>query len=81
MEELTGNDYKNWLSEIKLKLRSSQIKVSIAVNSTLIEFYWDLGRVITEKQIAVTWGDSILKQLSHDLKGEFPEMTGLSERI
>ncbi len=80
MEELIGTDYKNWLSEIKSKLRSSQIKASIAVNSALIEFYWDLGRIISQKQVTANWGDSILKQLSHDLKGEFPEMTGLSER-
>jgi predicted nuclease of restriction endonuclease-like (RecB) superfamily len=80
MEELTGSDYKNWLSEIKLKLRSSQIKASITVNSALIEFYWYLGRIIIEKQVTAAWGDSILKRLSHDLKSEFPEMTGLSER-
>ncbi|RYE22667.1 MAG: DUF1016 domain-containing protein [Sphingobacteriaceae bacterium] len=80
MEELIGTDYKNWLSEIKSKLRFSQIKASIAVNGALIEFYWDLGRIITEKQVTANWGDGILKQLSHDLKGEFPEMTGLSER-
>jgi predicted nuclease of restriction endonuclease-like (RecB) superfamily len=80
MEELIGTDYKNWLSEIKSKLRASQIKASVAVNNALIEFYWDLGRIITQKQVTANWGDGILKQLSHDPKGEFPEMTGLSER-
>lgn len=80
MDELIGSDYISWLSEIKSKLKSSQIKASIAVNSTLIEFYWDLGKMITQKQATANWGDSVLRQLSRDLKEEFSGMTGLSER-
>lgn len=80
MDELIGPDYISWLTEIKSKLKSSQIKASIAVNSTLIEFYWDLGEMITQKQVTANWGDSVLSQLSRDLKEEFPRMTGLSER-
>jgi len=80
MDELIGLDYVNWLSEIKAKLMSSQTKASLAVNSALIEFYWDLGKMITQKQTIANWGDSVLRQLSQDLKQEFPDMTGLSER-
>lgn len=80
MEELIGTDYKDWLIEIKLKIRSGQIKAAIAVNSVLIQFYWDLGKMITEKQTQTQWGDGLLMQLSHDLKSEFPEMKGLSSR-
>ncbi len=80
MEELIGTDYKAWLIEIKLKVRSGQIKAAIAVNSVLIQFYWDLGKSITEKQTQTQWGDGLLMQLSHDLKIEFPEMKGLSYR-
>ncbi|WP_299291330.1 PDDEXK nuclease domain-containing protein [uncultured Mucilaginibacter sp.] len=80
MEELINADYKDWLVEIKSKIRSSQIKAAIAVNSALIQFYWDLGKMITEKQAQTQWGDGLLMQLSHDLKREFPEMKGLSYR-
>lgn len=37
-------EYKDWLIELKSKIRSSQIKAAIAVNTALIEFYWELGK-------------------------------------
>lgn len=35
-------EYKNWLNELKSKIRSAQVKAAIAVNSALIGFYWEL---------------------------------------
>ena len=37
-------EYFNWLQALKHKIRSTQIKAAIAVNSALIEFYWELGK-------------------------------------
>jgi len=36
-------DYKEWLTNLKTKFQQTQIKASIAVNSSLLEFYWELG--------------------------------------
>jgi predicted nuclease of restriction endonuclease-like (RecB) superfamily len=69
--------YKDWLIELKSKIRSVQIKAAIAVNSKLIEFYFDLRKIICEKQSA--WGTKFLSQLSSDLRSEFPDMEGFSE--
>lgn len=74
------HDYRIWISELKLKIRSTQIKAAIAVNTTLIEFYWELGKMIVEKQQQSSWGDKLLEQISKDLKEEFPDMQGLSVR-
>ncbi len=68
--------YKQWLTELKGKIRSAQIKAAIAVNSVLIQFYWELGKMITEKQ--TEWGSKFLETLSKDLREEFPEMQGFS---
>lgn len=70
--------YKEWLIELKGKVRSSQIKASIAVNSALIEFYWDLGMMISEKESL--WGDKLIEQVAQDLQREFPNVKGLSRR-
>ena len=75
---LQNTDYKDWLVELKSKIRSVQLKAAVAVNSALIEFYWDLGKMITEKQSV--WGSQFLEKLSIDLKSEFPNMEGLSVR-
>lgn len=74
--ELTNTEYKNWLVELKSKIRSSQIKAAIAVNSELIAFYWELGKMINEQQTA--WGSKFLETVSKDLQDEFPEMKGFS---
>jgi predicted nuclease of restriction endonuclease-like (RecB) superfamily len=73
-----NEEYKKWIVEVKQKIRSAQMKAAIAVNSALIEFYWDLGKMIAEKQ--TEWGSKFLETLSKDLREEFPDIKGLSER-
>lgn len=73
-----NSEYKIWINELKSQVRSVQIKAAIAVNSALIEFYWELGKMISEKQEFYNWGDKLIDQISLDLKEEFPEMKGLS---
>lgn len=80
MSKLTqNNQYKSWLKAIKLKVHQAQLKAAVSVNTVLLEFYWDLGTDIIEKQKTATWGSGFLKQLSHDLIAEFPNMKGFSE--
>ena len=78
MSELNifDTDYKNWITELKNKIRSTQIKASIAVNTVLIEFYWEIGKMISEKENV--WGSKLINQVATDLKRDFPEMKGLS---
>lgn len=72
------NDYKNWINEVKLKIRSAQIKAAIAVNKELILFYWDLGMMLSQKIENSNWGDKVLNNVSKDLNLEFPDMKGFS---
>ncbi len=71
-----NQDYIKWLRQLKSEIRSTQIKAAIAVNSTLIDFYFALGKMISEK--TVIWGGKLLETLSADLKKEFPDMQGFS---
>jgi hypothetical protein len=75
---MIDNAYKDWLIELKQKVRTAQLKAAVAVNTELIMLYWELGKMITEKQTA--WGSKFLEQLSQDLRTEFPDMQGFSER-
>lgn len=75
----TDEDYRQWLSDLKLRFRQSQIKAAVKVNSELIAFYWNLGRDIVEKQATSKWGDGLISQLSKDLKAEFPDVGGFSQ--
>lgn len=82
MSELIKIDttYKSWLSDIKLKIRSSQIKASVKVNEELLRLYWHLGEEICKKQQESKWGNGFFIQLSKDLIEEFPDATGFSPR-
>lgn len=73
-------DYKNFLSDIKNRLKTAQIRAALAANSELIKFYWELGADLIEKQKAFNWGEHFLDQFSHDMKQAFPEMQGFSKR-
>ena len=42
--------YRGWLLKLKEKLRSVQIKAAVAVNREMLQFYWELGADIVEKQ-------------------------------
>lgn len=78
MIQIIDDDYKKWILEIKSKIRSAQMKAALSVNAALIEFYWDLGRMISEKQASASWGSKLIERVAADLKTDFPEMKGLS---
>jgi len=42
--------------------------------------YWDIGRIIVEKQEKLGWGKSIVEILARDLQLEFPGIKGFSAR-
>ena len=44
----------------------------------MLNFYWELGSDIVEKQATFKWGEGLFLQLSKDLKNEFPDMNGFS---
>ena len=41
--------YLAWISELKKRYKATQIKAAVAVNSAMIEFYWNLGKDICER--------------------------------
>jgi len=70
--------YKQWLTALKARIKQSQIKAAISVNTEMILLYWDLGRQIVDKQQNAQWGSGFIEQLSEDLKNEFPNISGFS---
>ncbi|MGY6275104.1 PDDEXK nuclease domain-containing protein [Methylomonas sp. MgM2] len=77
---IQSKDYQQWLAELKQSFRQRQLKAAVAVNRELLEFYWQLGGEILDKQQNSQWGQGFLTQLSHDLMREFPDVKGFSKR-
>ncbi|MBE9011774.1 DUF1016 family protein [Pseudanabaenaceae cyanobacterium LEGE 13415] len=80
MAQLNSNEYGNLLAEVKQRIRSAQYEALKAVNRELIALYWDLGKLIVDRQQQNSWGKSIVEQLAKDLQTEFPGTSGFSAR-
>ena len=74
----TDNDYIDFFAEVKERIRRSQYEALKAVNKELIQLYWDIGRMIVEKQRDLGWGKSVVEQLSKDIQKEYPGIQGFS---
>ncbi|HJH32336.1 MAG TPA: DUF1016 domain-containing protein [Methanosarcinaceae archaeon] len=46
----------------------------------MVLMYWDLGKVILDRQECQGWGAKVIDRLSYDLKNAFPDMSGFSPR-
>lgn len=73
-------DYVKWLKQIKAQYLSSQAKAAVRVNDAMMEFYWNLGHDIVDLKAEARWGDGVIKQLSLDMRDEFPDVRGFSTR-
>lgn len=72
--------YGDLLIKIKQQVRSIQTKAALAVNTSLIQLYWNLGEMIADNQALFEGRNNYVAQLSKDLQVEFPEITGFSVR-
>jgi len=72
------SNYKDFLRDIKDRLKKAQIRAALAVNAELIRFYWQLGSDLISQQKKYTWGENFLDQFSRDLRNTFPAMQGFS---
>ena len=75
---MADKDYVKWLSDLKKRIRITQLKAAVKVNEEMLKFYWSLGEDICEKQKQHKWGANFMKRLSLDLRTEFPETEGFS---
>lgn len=73
-------DYVAWLSEIKRRYHSAQIKAAVKVNSEKLAFNWSVGRDLVIRKAEEKWGSGVVEQLSFDLRDAFPNEKGFSSR-
>jgi hypothetical protein len=76
---IKDSEFKQWLKDLKSRIRQSQLKAAIKVNSELLHLYWDLGRDIAIRKMDAIWGSRFYDNLSKELKTEFPDMKGFSK--
>lgn len=78
--DIVPSGYAALLAEIKERVRSAQIRASLAANSEMVLLYWNIGCLVLARQADEGWGAKVIDRLSADLRTAFPEHTGFSSR-
>jgi DUF1016 N-terminal domain len=72
--------FPNLLREIKARIQQAQTRAILAANSELVRLYWDIGRLIDQRQRQEGWGAAVIPRLARELRNELPDVKGFSER-
>ena len=70
-------DFKDIINDIKQEIKSTQYKVAVQSNISLISMYFRLGKILNDNY---KYGNKFIDEVSKDLKIEFPNSTGFSVR-
>lgn len=73
-------DYQSTLTNLKERIATERLRVTLSANAAMVLLYWDMGQTILTRQDQQGWGAKIIDRLSEDLKEAFPEMNGFSPR-
>ena len=71
---------KKEFTEIIYLIKQARINSFRAVNSELINLYWNIGEYISKKIKNADWGDSIVTELAKHIKSTEPEIKGFSDK-
>ena len=66
--DLAPKGYEAFLGELKERIRTAQLRASLAVNRELVLLYWQMGRDILARQKEHGWGAKVIDRLSQDLR-------------
>ena len=77
LNELTPNpDF----SEVTRLIDSARQRAYQAVNTTLIELYWQVGAYLSRKIADAEWGEGVVEQLAQHLASTQPGLRGFTRR-
>jgi predicted nuclease of restriction endonuclease-like (RecB) superfamily len=79
MEYLDSPAYQQLVADATARVQVGQLAAFRAVNKELITMYWDLGKMIFERQQQYGWGNSVVESLAKDLQKVFPAVSGFSK--
>lgn len=66
------------IKQLKAAILASRYKAAVLANKELLTLYFNVGKLISEREKKAKWGDKILEQLSNDLQFELPGLKGFS---
>lgn len=77
LEEKAKENFRSIINSIKNEIRTTQIKVAIETNKSLINLYFKLGKILNDNY---KYGNKFIDDISRELRLEFPNTDGFSVR-
>ncbi|MBV9226527.1 MAG: hypothetical protein JOY85_21040 [Acidobacteriaceae bacterium] len=74
--ELVRNEQT--FAEIVALISSSRIRALQAVNTALVELYWQVGEIISKKLERAEWGDGVVEELAQFIARTHPGLRGFT---
>lgn len=56
--------YSGLLTEVKDRIRQAQTRAALSANTEMILMYWDIGRMIHQRQQMEGWGAGIIPKIA-----------------
>ncbi|MBX9744755.1 MAG: PDDEXK nuclease domain-containing protein [Chlamydiales bacterium] len=79
-EIVDPHSYDKFIEHIKKDIQDSQLRAAISINKELIELYWRIGKMLSEKALSESWGSKTIERIAKDLASSFPNITAFSHR-
>lgn len=76
---IENSDYAEILRHAVAVIEHARTEIARHVNGYVSTAYWEIGQILHERKIESGYGDSVVRQLSADLKERYPKM-GVSPR-
>lgn len=70
--------YRKWLEDVSNRFKASQIKAAIKVNKEMLQFYYSVGKDISDMVKEQKYGSGFYKKISVDLQNIFPDVHSFS---
>ena len=72
-----NKEFKNIINSIKKEIKTTQIKIAVETNKSIINLYFKIGKILNDN---FKYGNKFIDFISQELKNEFPNTKGFSVR-
>ena len=76
---INDSEYAQILQQAVSEIQTARTIVARQVNTTVNSVYWNIGKLLFDRNLESGYGSGVVKRLSVDLEEQFPDM-GLSPR-
>lgn len=67
-------------SDVLKQIQETRQKVFVHINTALIDLYWQIGQIISQKVSSESWGKSVVSELANYITQNAPEINGFSDK-